>query len=197
MSTLISPTPSPTAAPRPRLWTVTEFNSLGDMGLFEGRRAMLIHGVILEWGQMNPPHAVALGLTDDAVRTAFGPGWVVRNQAPLVFGRHLDPEPDLAIVPGRPRDYTAHPTTAALVVEIADSSLTFDTTEKAELYAAAGIPDYWVVDVEGRRLLVFRDPAPITAGGHAYRTQLTLGPADSVSPLVAPSASVAVADLLP
>ncbi len=191
-----APAPTP-AAPRPRLWTVAEFCNLGDMGLFEGRRAMLINGVILEWGQMNPPHATALALTDEAVRAAFGPGWVVRNQAPLIFGLHIDPEPDLAVVPGKPRDYITHPTTAALVVEIADSSLTFDSTEKAELYATAGITDYWVLDLTGRRLLVFRDPAPVAAGGAAYRTHLTLGPADAVAPLAAPAASVRVADLLP
>lgn len=196
-ATLSGSTPHPAPGPRPRLWTVTEFNNLGDMGLFEGRRAMLIHGVILEWGQMNPPHAIALALTDDAVRGALGPGWVVRNQAPLILGLHLDPEPDLAVVPGKPRDYTAHPTTAALVIEIADSSLTFDTTEKAELYATAGIPDYWVLDVDGRRLFVFRDPASVAPGGVAYRTQLAFGPADSVSPLAAAGATIAVADLLP
>jgi Uma2 family endonuclease len=59
----------------------------------------------------------------------------------------IDPEPDLAVVPGRPRDYTGHPTTADLVVEVADTSLDFDTNDKKLLYARAGIRDYWVVDI--------------------------------------------------
>ena len=92
---------------------------------------------------------------------------------------------------------TGHPTTASLVVEIADTTLTLDMTEKAELYATAGIADYWIVDLNARRLLVLRDPAPIAAGGFAYRTQRVLGPADAVAPLAAPDATVRVADLLP
>lgn len=197
MSTVTLSTPTASTTPRPLLWTVAEFNQLGDMGVFEGRRAMLIHGVILEQGPMNPPHANARILTHEAVRAAFGSGWVVRIQMPLILGQHLNPEPDVAVVPGRVQDYPAHPTTASLVVEVADSSRTYDTTEKAELYATANIPDYWVLDVDGRRLLVFRDPAPVAAGGTAYRTHLALGPADSVSPLAAPGATIAVADLLP
>jgi Uma2 family endonuclease len=81
--------------------------------------------------------------------------------------------------------------TADLVVEVTDSSLDFDTNQKRLLYARASIRDYWVVDINGRRLLVFRDPQ---AGD--YATQHALGPADAVSPLAAPAAAVRVADLL-
>jgi Uma2 family endonuclease len=172
-------------------WTCAEFHRFGDMGVFEGRGAMLIDGVILEQGPMNPPHATTLGLVEEAIRTAFGTGWWLRPQLPLVLGQDTDPEPDLAVVPGRPRDYTGHPTTADLVVEVADSSLHFDTNDKRLLYARAGIRDYWVVDINGRRLLIYRDPQ---AGDYAI--QLALGPADVVSPLAAPAAVVRVADLL-
>ena len=92
---------------------------------------------------------------------------------------------------------STHPTTAALVIEVADTSLNYDITAKAELYATAGIADYCVLDVDGRRLFVFRDPAPVPDGGSAYRTQLALGPADSVAPLAAPASPVRVTDLLP
>ena len=80
-----------------------------------------------------------------------------------------------------------------------ESSLFFDTTTKAELYATAGIPDYWVIDLENRQLLVYRDPVPLPAGlgATAYPTHLTFGPNDCVSPLAVPTASVKVADLLP
>jgi Uma2 family endonuclease len=179
------------------LWTVDQFHALGDLGCFEGRRAWLINGVIIEEGPMNPPHRIALELTDNAMRAIFGTGWRVCVQMPLVLGQQTDPEPDIAIVPGSPRGLTAHPTTAVLVIEVADWSLNHDITTKAELYATAGIADYWVLDVDGRRLLVFRDPVPIAPGGTTYRTHLTLGPADSVTPLAAPVASVRVADLLP
>jgi Uma2 family endonuclease len=140
---------------------------------------------------MNPPHAVTLGLVEEAIRAAFGAGWWVRNQLPLVLGHDTDPEPDLAVVPGRPRDYAAHPTTADLVIEVADSSLDFDTNEKRLLYARSAIRDYWVVDINGRRLLVYRDPR---AGD--YASQQVFSPADAVAPLAVPSAVVPVADLL-
>jgi Uma2 family endonuclease len=161
------------------------------MGVFEGRRAMLINGVILEEGPMNPPHALTLELVEEALRTAFGGGWRFRSQSPLVLGQDLDPEPDFAVIAGSSRSSSGHPTTADLVVEVADSSLNFDTNEKRLLYGRASIREYWVVDIAGRRLLVYRDPQ---AGD--YATQQALGPADTISPLAARAAVVRVADLL-
>ena len=152
---------------------------------------MLIGGVILEEGPRSAPHAITLELVETAIRSAFGAGWRVRNHSPLVLGQDLDPEPDLAVVAGSPRGSSGHPTTADLVIEVADSSLGFDTTDKRLLYARAGIADYWVIDVHGRRLLVYRDPQ---AGD--YATQQVVGPAGSVSPLALPTAVVRVADLL-
>jgi Uma2 family endonuclease len=192
-------TPVPATPPRNLLWTVDQFHYLGDLGMFEGRRAMLIDGVIVEEGAMNPPHRIALELSSEAIRIAFGAGWRVCVQMPLVLGQSTDPEPDIAVVAGTPRGATSHPTTAALVVEVADSSLRFDTTIKLATYAAGLIADYWVLDVNGRQLLVFRDPVadPAAPSGHTYRTQRILGPADAVAPLAAPGRSVRVADLLP
>jgi Uma2 family endonuclease len=152
---------------------------------------MLIHGVILEEGPMNPPHAITLELVDEALRAIFASGWRVRSQSPLILGHDLDPEPDFAVLAGNARDSRGHPTTADLVVEVADSSLDFDTNEKRLLYAAAGIRDYWVVDINGRQLLVFRDPQ---AGD--YATRQVLGATEVVRPLAAPDAILRVADLM-
>jgi Uma2 family endonuclease len=192
-------TPVPATPPRNLLWTVDQFHYLGDLGMFEGRRAMLLDGVIVEEGSMNPPHRIALELASEAVRTAFGPGWRVCVQMPLVLGQSTDPEPDIAVVAGTPRGTTSHPTTASLVLEVADSSLRFDTTVKLATYAAGLIADYWVLDVNARQLLVFRGPRadPAAAHGHTYLTQHTLGPADTIAPLAAPGRMVSVADLLP
>lgn len=183
---------------RPFRWTVDLFHQIGDLGVFKGRRPKLIHGVLLEQGMMNPPHAIAGEKSEEALRVAFGSGWRVRVQKPLVLGQTTDPEPDVAVVRGSP-GALVHPTSAELVVEIADTTLTADTTEMAELYATANIADYWVVDVDGRRLLVYRDPVPLPAGlgATAYRTRLTLTETDTISPLAAPTATVRVADLLP
>lgn len=200
MSAIAAPALTVGCKPQPHRWTVTEFNHMGDMGWFEGRRAFLLDGVILEQGPMDPPHANALGLVLLALQSAFGTGWWTRVQSPLHIDEHNDPLPDLATVTGGPRDYTGrHPTTAVLVVEVADTTLDTDITDKAERYATAGVADYWVLDLNGRRLLVFRDPVPLPAGLGAttYRTQHTYGHADRVSPLQVPAATILVGDLLP
>jgi Uma2 family endonuclease len=161
---------------------------------------MLIRGVLLEQGPMNPPHATALELLVEVLRTAFGPGWRTRSQLPLVLGQDTDPFPDVAMVAGNPRTApAAHPTTAALVVEVSDTTLNYDLTEKAELYATANIPEYWVLDLNARQLHVFRDPAPLPANlaAVAYRTHNTFNPSDTVSPLAAPNSTITVSDLLP
>lgn len=190
--TPVRPGSAPMQAPAPKLWTVEQFHDLGDRGVFEGRGAMLINGTIVEEGPMNHPHATAATKTEDLIREAFGKGWHVRVAKPLVIGKSTDPQPDAAVLRGRPGDYADHPTTAELVIEVSDTSLKFDTTEKLSLYASAGIAEYWVLDVNGRQLHVFRSPT-----GDAYATHLTLGESETVSPLAAPAAVVRVADLLP
>jgi Uma2 family endonuclease len=199
MPAIATPTaPAPGPAPRPLRWTVADFHRVGATGVFEGRRPVLIRGVLLEQGMMNPPHATGIDLAVEALRAAFGAGWRTRVQVPLVLGLDTDPMPDVAVVAGGPRDFaTVHPTTAALVVEVSDTTLALDLTEKAELYATAGIADYWVLDLDGRRLLVFRDPTPIPDGGRAYRTHQTLGPDETIALLAVPNVAVRVADLLP
>jgi Uma2 family endonuclease len=199
MSATAIPTASAANPAQPRRWTVTEFDHLGELGCFEGRRAYLLDGVIWEQGPMDPPHAEALEVLTEAIRVAFGTGWRLRIQTPLHVDQSNNPMPDLAVVAGRPGYHGAHPTTAALVVEVSDATLDTDVTDKAERYATAGIADYWVLDLNGRRLLVFRDPMPLPAGlgATAYKTRLTLTPGDSVSPLAAPGSTIRVADLLP
>jgi Uma2 family endonuclease len=188
--------PKPSTKPCPIRWTREEYHLLGDLGLFNGRTVELINGEIFEMSPKGWPHVVACRKTAEILERVFaGIGWVAR-QEPLVT-IDSEPEPDVSVLPGRFEDYTDHPTTALLVVEIADTSFDHDTTTKAELYATAGIPDYWVLDLINSRLLVFRDPAPIAAGGTAYRTHLALGSTDPIIPIHAPSRSICVCDLLP
>lgn len=192
--------PDNPADPAPRLFRFTreQFYRMGELGFFDGRRVELVLGEIVVMSPVSEPHVTSVSLTTDALKAAFGGQHYVRVQAPLSLGR-IDPEPDVAVVRGGPRDYTAPPTVAILVVEVADSSLHYDTTTKAEEYATAGIPEYWVIDLANRTLLVYRGPLalPSGLGATAYRTHLVLGPADRVSPLAAPHASILVGDLLP
>ena len=111
-----------------------------------------------------------------------------------------DPEPDIAVVPGEEEDYlAAHPTTALLVLEVGDSTLAFDLADKMSLYAAAGIADYWVLDVSGRRLVVHRDPMPDAEQrfGHRYRAVTEYAAGQSAAPLAAPFSPITIDDLLP
>ncbi len=184
--------------PRPVRWTRAEYYRLGELGFFAGRHVELICGEIVLMSPISEPHVAGVSLTTDAIKAAFGPGFYVRVQAPINLG-DSDPEPDVAVVTGGPRETLITPTSALLVVEVSDTSRDYDTTTKAELYATAGVPEYWVLDLEHRQLLVFRDPVPLPVGlgATAYRTHLTLGPDETVSPLAAPTALVKVADLLP
>lgn len=181
-------------------WTAEQFNQMGSMGWFEGRRPFLLDGVIWEQGPMNPLHANAIYRMSKALDAIFTTGWVVRVQLPMRVDEHNDPFPDLLAVAGGPDDFwTVHPVTASLIVEISDTTLKVDITEKAERYATAKVADYWVLDLTARRLLVLRDPQPLPVGlgSIAYRTHLTLSATDRVTPLAAPNASILVADLLP
>jgi Uma2 family endonuclease len=199
MSATAIPAAPPPRRARPHRWTVPEFHHLCNLGLFAGRRPILLDGVILEQGPMDAPHATGVERADTAVRSAFGVGWRFRIQLPLVLNLHTDPVPDVTVIPGTLVGSPGHPTTAALVVEVSDSTLDTDMTEKAELYATAGIADYWILDVTNRELHVFRNPQSLHAGlgATAYRTHHTLGPADTVSPLAASHATITVGDLLP
>jgi Uma2 family endonuclease len=186
--------------PRPHYWTREEYYRLADLGWFRGRRVQRIQGEIVEMSPQKGPHATAVGCVAEALRSIFGSSAVVREEKPLELGADSDPEPDVAVVRGALRDYVAHhPRTALLVVEVADTSLSFDLGDKASLYAGAGIEDYWVLDLAHRKLVVHRSPMPSFAEPphHAYRDVTTLSPDDTVSPLAAPSATIKVSDLLP
>ena len=197
----VTPPPhAPTASPYPRVkrLTVSEFHEVRSTGIWDGQRTYLIRGVIWEQGPMKPPHAALVGIVEDALSIAFGPGYCCRSQVPLVLGLDSDPFPDVAVLTGTLRDYlTVHPTSAHLVVEIAETSMFEDQTTKAELYASAGIAEYWIVDVNDRKLHVYRDPKAIPDGGTAYRNTFPLTVTDSISPLAVPTATIRVADLLP
>jgi Uma2 family endonuclease len=199
MSTAVL-TPSPAPAPSPHRWTIAEYRELGKSGLFADRKTLLIDGEVYVMTMPAPPHDLSVGLVDDWLRAVFATGFHVRNQMGFDVGTRNDPGPDLAVIAGSRRDLAGRtPTTAVMIVEVADSSLAMDTTTKAELYATAGVPDYWVIDLENRKLIVFRDPVPLPAGlgATAYRTRKTYGPNDAVAPLAAPAAMVKVGDMLP
>jgi Uma2 family endonuclease len=191
---LVAPTPPPVR------WTCDDFHDVCDAGVFEGRNVILMDGELLEQPAHNPPHNTALTLADYLFKAIFNTGYVVRIQMSMELGQTTDPVPDLAVVRGNARTFAMlQPKSAELVVEVSDSTLAYDTGDKANLYAAGGIADYWVIDLPNDRLIVFRDPRPDPGQphGHSYSHQTSLGRIGSIAPLAAPASIVNVSDLLP
>jgi Uma2 family endonuclease len=183
-----------------RRWTRVEYARLVDLGVFEGEPVELLGGQLVVAEPQGAYHASSITAAEYAVRAILPPGWIVRTQLPVSLDDESEPEPDLVVVPGRPVDYRdAHPARPALALEVAESSLELDREHKGSLYARAGIPDYWIVNLVDRVLEVHRDPAPDPAAAHGwrYRSAVTLDRSQTVSPLVFPAARLAVAELLP
>src|SRR5215467_13899211 len=141
-----------------RRWRRAEYDRLVDLGMFEGERLELLDGLLVLREPQGSPHAATVSLIGQVVATAFGPGWHPRLQMPLALDDDSEPEPDVAVVTGVPREYLgAHPATAALAVEVAEATLRLDRV-KSGLYARAGIQDYWIVNLVERVLEVHREP---------------------------------------
>ncbi|MFN7899059.1 MAG: Uma2 family endonuclease [Synechococcaceae cyanobacterium] len=140
-------------------FTVEQFHRL--CAAVPEQRLELIEGEVLQVIAKGTQHTAVVHRLIAALQALLadpaGPGqrWQLRVEAPLDLGPGNEPEPDLALVARRADDYwQAHPSAADtwLVIEVADSSLAFDLNTKAKLYATAGIPHYWVVDVQRPRL---------------------------------------------
>lgn len=199
-----------TAAPpespgvRPYAWTVETFYRALRSGLFEHpERLELIKGEIIE--RMSPqdtPHLQACGYVYDAALQAFSGNCHVRSQGPLDIGRATEPEPDVMVVRGARREYDnrkPRPSDLLLLAEVSDSTLAYDRGVKASLYAEAGVPEYWIVNLPERCLEVYRAPGA-KAGeqfGFGYHDARRYAETESVAPLAAPGAPVRVEDLLP
>ena len=182
-------------------FTRQEYARLIDHGfLDEDDPIELIDGLLLVKEPQASPHRTAVLLVAKALGRAFGDGWFVQTQSPIILGDRSEPEPDVCVVRGSPRDYVAtHPRHPALVVEVAQAGLGIARGRKAAAYARAGIVDYWIVNLVDRVLEVHREPArPGPALSHwSYVSTETLDATASMAPLAAPSTGIRVADLLP
>jgi Uma2 family endonuclease len=186
---------------RTRRFTRAEYERLIDLGVFQpGEDIELIGGELMVAEPQGAPHYTAIRKTAKALEAAFGPGWEVRTEGPIGLDDESEPEPDVAVVPGAPDDYArAHPSRPALTVEVAESSLALDRQRKGSLYARAGLPDYWVLNLVDRVLEVYREPAPDSAApfGWRYGRSEVFEASARVTPLAAPGSSIPVSRLLP
>jgi Uma2 family endonuclease len=178
--------------------TVAEYDRMIEDGTIgEDDPVELIEGVVVPKMPRNPPHRVSTRKTAKALERMVPPGWYVQVQEAIVIEPENKPEPDVAVVPAELEyDATRDPLAAecCLVVEVADSSLEYDRTKKLALYAAAGIPVYWIVNLIDRVVEVYSTPV-----GGAYAAPTVLGEGELVEVEVAGQVlgTIAVADLLP
>ena len=184
-----------------RRFSRAEYDRLIELGVFQpGEPIELIGGELMVAEPQGAPHYTAIQKTAKVLERAFGPGWTVRAQGPIGLDDDSEPEPDIAVVPGGPDDYgRAHPSRPALTVEVAESSLAIDRHHKGSVYARAQLPEYWLVNLIDRVLEVHREPVLSADAPYGWRfgALLRLGPTEAVSPLAAPHARIAIADLMP
>ena len=176
-------------------WTRARYDRAVDAGVFDDvARVELLDGLLVARMSQNRPHRVSTILLAQLLRDVFGADAHVQEEKPVALSDVSEPEPDIAVVLGSPRDYDPHPGPDALllVVEVSDTTLADDRTRKAALYAAAGVAEYWIVNLRDACLEVHRDPR-----GDAYAARTVHGPGESVVPLARPDASISVSDLLP
>ena len=186
---------------RTRRWTRAEYDRVIDVGILRpGDPVELLGGELMVAEPQGSRHYTSIGLVEDALRAAFGAGWVIRSQGPVALDDESEPEPDVAVVPGTIRDYSGqHPARPVLVVKVSDSSLSFDRERKGSLYARAHVEDYWIVNLVERVLEIYREPVadPSAIYGWRYASRAVVGHDASATPLAAPTASIVVHALLP
>lgn len=185
---------------RKRRWSKKEYYRLGELGFFHGQRVELLEGVLMDQSPQGALHADTTDCVRRVLGSLFGTGYLVRCQFPLDLGQTTEPEPDVAVVVGVPRQFqSAHPTSAELIVEVSDTTLAYDRHRKGSLYARAGIADYWIVNLVDRQIEVYRDPVPDATQpyGYRYANRTDVSPPNMVSPLALPQAAIPAAELLP
>ena len=195
---------NPMTATLPRhQWTLEAYDQIVSLGLLEGKHVELVQGEILVMSPMGEPHALTIIQLNEILIPYFNSrtGYRLRIQMPLALPPLTsEPEPDLAVVTlDAPTSTAGHPANAALVIEVAESSLHYDRDHKGPLYAAAGIYDFWLVNLPEHRLEVYRYPVPDPQSFSAWRYQdcQVLQAGEQVSPLVTPEIVVPVTAVFP
>jgi Uma2 family endonuclease len=181
--------------------SVAQYHAMARAGILtEDDPVELLEGWLVQKMTKNPPHNVATGLVGDALEARIPLGWHVAIQGSVTTS-DSEPEPDIAVIRGTRRDYLDHhpgPKDVALIAEVADTSLRRDRSTKKRLYARAGYPIYWIVNLAERQIEVYTEPAT-AAKRPDYRQRRDYGP-DDAAPVVLDGAEVGtlmVRDLLP
>ncbi len=183
-----------------RSWSRDEIEKLIELGIFGPEEKLeLVDGVLIPKVTRTPLHATGICMAQNTMLALGFEHVQVRVQLPLRLGPNDRPEPDVALVQGGLRDFKVkHPRTAMLIVEVSQTTLPFDRTTKASMYARAEIQDYWIVNIDENLLEVHREPVddPHAILCASYSQVQKLSPGQAIAPLCAPEHQIAVSDLL-
>jgi Uma2 family endonuclease len=175
-----------------RKFTAEEYERLVELGIFgDDERLELIDGDIIEMTPIGHRHAACANNLHESFVEGLGRRVFVWGNGPARLAIDSVPQPDLVLL--RRRSYqtgTPTPEDVLLIVEVAESSLRYDRTVKLRLYARAGIEEYWIVDVVGQAVEVYRSPE-----GDGYRERRRIGRGESVTPAAVPDVAIAVDDI--
>jgi Uma2 family endonuclease len=184
-----------------RRFTVDEYHAMGSAGVLEDDRVELLDGLIVMMSPIGPPHAYSMRRTNRLLEAVLPDAWDVRQQLPITLPGS-EPQPDLAVVRGTMASYSLRhpgPGDIGLIIEVSDTTLLLDR-RKAVLYAAALIPQYWIINVSGRQLEVYANPRQTRKSAPAqYRSKRKYGEAAKIKLVLGGRsvATLAVCDLLP
>lgn len=159
--------------------SVEQYHQMIDAGILtDDDPVELLEGWLVAWEPKSPRHSVATGLARCALGRFLTPDWFTDTHAPITTD-DSEPEPDLSVIRGEPRDYLHHhpgPEDVPLVVEVADSSLPRDRGLKRQVYARAGVAAYWIVNLSDRRVEMYTEPTgPAEEPGYRQRRDYTSG----------------------
>jgi len=195
-STLVAPQSVAPVPPSRKHWTRSELQAISDAGLIETEKLELIEGDLIEKMGKNRPHILALSLLTQYLSGVFS-FLYLQTEGPIDVSPQdnptSEPEPDIVVLISPLAtfsDTNPRPTDIRLICEVSSTTLAFDLTTKANLYARAGITEYWVLDLTNTRLIVYRDPTP-----NGYQSIQAYAPNESISPLAAPTATLNVNQL--
>jgi Uma2 family endonuclease len=189
------------SAPLPfpvRRFSVEEYHRLGQSGILgEDDSVELLEGLVAPKMIRTPIHDAVVAIVEQALRMRLPPDWTPRIQSAITTATS-EPEPDVTVVRGGPRDYLLrHPSGSdiALIVEVADSSLARDRA-KARIYAAAGVPLYWIVNLNDDCVEVYTQPE-VAGARFLHQRDYHRGEDLSLSLANSVSMTLAVTELLP
>ena len=168
-----------------------EFEELVRQGFFEDEKVELLFGHLVTMSPQGNSHMYVMRRLNELFILALAGRASVQPQGSYAASDESEPEPDLAIIPRDlgPNDY---PSNAHLLVEVSVTSQAKDRRIKRVLYARAGVPEYWLVDVPAATVEIYREPVD-----GDYRSVTTVGKSDTISPLAFPDVAIRVAEFLP